>query len=368
MGFMTSLQLGQLSLVGVMAITAVALVTAVGPLSYTNYDFGDGVSGSSSSSSDGVSHTGIIPQVYAAAETLAVFTDNTVYSDGSPLFVYGKAFPQENLIVRLITPDQNIAKFHQIVAEDDGSFSYLLLQWPNASINFPYGTYVIEVISPDQNGLSEKTEVKFLATTDLVEVPIQRQVGVAVFVPETAGVEDTIRIFVQITNDGLLVGGSDLDVLLQTSHVHLPNGDVEGISSSFATLHNGLYYADYEPEDEGTYVFHIVSYYQGSVSHGSAATSVLSHGLGGISQEISKLNTILDETSTELDVLKSDVSEFERILDAASGNIDRSVEAISDSVVDTVEASAQLNSLLFPIVGSIGIIVALQIAILARRR
>ena len=40
---------------------------------------------------------------------------------------------------------------------------------------------------------------------------------------------------------------------------------------------------------------------------------------------------------------------------------------MSDSVANIVEASLQLNSLLFPIVGSIAVIVALQIAILARR-
>ena len=41
---------------------------------------------------------------------------------------------------------------------------------------------------------------------------------------------------------------------------------------------------------------------------------------------------------------------------------------IANSVELIGEASSQLNSLLFPIIASIGIIVALQIAILARRR
>jgi hypothetical protein len=41
---------------------------------------------------------------------------------------------------------------------------------------------------------------------------------------------------------------------------------------------------------------------------------------------------------------------------------------MSTSVTNIEEASVQLNSLFFPIVGSIGVIVALQIVILARRR
>ena len=52
----------------------------------------------------------------------------------------------------------------------------------------------------------------------------------------------------------------------------------------------------------------------------------------------------------------------------ASDKIDESTGTITDSVEFISEASFQLNSLLFPIIASIGIIVALQIAILARRR
>ena len=59
---------------------------------------------------------------------------------------------------------------------------------------------------------------------------------------------------------------------------------------------------------------------------------------------------------------------FGDTLESASENIDSSVTSVSTSVTNIEEASVQLNSLFFPIVASIGIIVALQIAILARRR
>ena len=41
---------------------------------------------------------------------------------------------------------------------------------------------------------------------------------------------------------------------------------------------------------------------------------------------------------------------------------------ISDSIENVEEGSSQLNALLFPIVASIAIILALQIVIIARRR
>ena len=95
---------------------------------------------------------------------------------------------------------------------------------------------------------------------------------------------------------------------------------------------------------------------------------MLSQDLGGINNEISKLNSVLDETSNELEILKSEIKGFDQTLLMASDKIDESTGTISTSVQSISEASSQLNSLLFPIIASIGIIVALQITIIARRR
>ena len=84
--------------------------------------------------------------------------------------------------------------------------------------------------------------------------------------------------------------------------------------------------------------------------------------------KIIKLNDILDETSTELNVLKSEIKGFAIILDSASTDIATNTNVMSDSVSVISESSLQMNALLFPIIASIGIIVALQIAIIARNR
>ena len=67
-------------------------------------------------------------------------------------------------------------------------------------------------------------------------------------------------------------------------------------------------------------------------------------------------------------MLKSEIAGFDSTLLQASEKIDKSTGTISTSVQSISEASSQLNSLLFPIIASIGIIVALQITIIARRR
>jgi len=188
-----------------------------------------------------------------------------------------------------------------------------------------------------------------------------------VFAPETAAIGQPIRVFVQTTSDGLLIGGPPSE-LLGTTHVHLPSGLSVTLTNAFKTLHQGLYYVDYVPVEEGTHVFHVVAFSQGTTSHGSTATNVLSQDLGGISDQIIKLNSILQETSDELDILKSEIAGFDSTLEQASNKIDESTGTISTSVEYISEASSQLNSLLFPIIASIGIIVALQITIIARRR
>ena len=309
----------------------------------------------------------LLTQVPNSFSELEISTNSKVYSTSHNLQVYGTGLPEENLILRLFSPDESIAKFDQLTTESDGSFNHDLLTWPEPSINFPYGTYTVEIISTEQNGISEKIDVKFSSTTELLDVPVERHVTTLVFAPETAAINQPIRVFVQTTSDGLLVGNTPTELLGKT-HVHLPSGISVTLSNSFKTLHQGLYYVDYTPIEEGTHVFHVVAFSQGTTSHGSAATNVLSQDLGGISDQIIKLNSILNETSSELDVLKSEIGGFDSTLEKASNKIDESTVGISTSVEFISEASSQLNSLLFPIIASIGIIVALQITIIARRR
>jgi hypothetical protein len=298
---------------------------------------------------------------------LELSTNSKVYSPAHSLQVYGTGLPEENLIIRLFAPDETIAKFDQITTESDGSFNYGLLIWPEPSTNFPYGTYTVEVISTEQNGISKKIDVKFSSTTELVEVPVERHVNTLVFAPETAAINQPFRVFVQTTSDGLLIGNNP-SKLLGTTHVHLPSGLSVSLSSEFKTLHQGLYFVDYTAREVGTHVFHVVAFSQGTTSHGSAATNILSQDISGISDQIIKLNSILNETSSELDSLKSEIKGFDITLEYASSQIDQNIGDISDSVKFISEASSQLNALMLPIIASIGLIVALQITILARRR
>lgn len=300
------------------------------------------------------------------SENFEAFTSNQIYSKEQILFVYGQGAPNENLIIRLFEPDETIAKFDQITTDDKGAFHHALLTWPEESTDFPFGTYTVEIISTQQ-GLSKKIDLKFTSTSELIEVPVERQLNVLVFAPETTAVGNPIRVFVQTTSDGLLIGNTPTE-LLGTTHVHLPSGVSVQLSSSFKTLHQGLYYVDYTPVEEGTHVFHVVAFSQGTTSHGSVATSVISQDLGGISEDLLDLSSVLKNTSDELDTLQSEIKGFDTTLKHASSQIDENIGTFARSAESISESSAQLNALLLPIIASIGLIVALQVTILARRR
>jgi len=310
------------------------------------------------------------PQVFA--EELKVYTNQQIYSTQHPLLVYGTGPENSPLILRLFAPDGTIAEFEQIITNSDGSFSHKMLDWPSSSTKYPFGTYTVEAIA--NTGERQKIDIKLASSTELELIPIERKITTQVFAPEMAATDRPFSVFVQVTSDGLLVSG-DAKKVLSSSHIHSPDGKVQSLAMSIEMLHEGLYFVEYTPRAEGTYIFHMVAFSQGTQSHGSAATLVLGQDLGGISKQIIILDEVLTTASDNLNVLQTDIHGFGSTLEDASTTlrdsvttIDASVSSMSSAVDNIEEASLQVNSLLFPIMGAIAVILALQISIIARRR
>jgi len=310
------------------------------------------------------------PQVFAGE--LVTYTNQQIYSTQHPLLVYVTGPENSPLILRLFAPDGTIAEFEQIITNSDGSFSHKMLDWPSSSTKYPFGTYTVEAIA--NTGERQKIDIKFASSTELELIPIERKITTQVFAPEMAAADRPFRVFVQVTSDGLLVSG-DAKKVLSSSHIHSPDGKVQSLAMSMEMLHEGLYFVEYTPRIEGTYIFHMVAFSQGTQSNGSAATLVLGQDLGGISKQIVILDEVLTTASDNLNVLQTDIHGFGSTLEDASTTlrdsvttIDASVSSMSSAVDNIEEASLQVNSLLFPIMGAIAVILALQISIIARRR
>ena len=308
------------------------------------------------------------PQVFA--EGLTAYTNQQIYSTQHPLLVYGTGAPENSpMVLRMFAPDGTIAEFEQITTNYDGSFNHKMFDWPKSSTKFPYGTYTVEIIT-SATGESKKIDIKFAATTELEMVPIERRITTQVFAPEMAAADRPFSVFVQVTSDGLLLKGEPKKVL-SSSHIHSPNGKVQSLAMSMEMLHEGLFFVEYTPRSEGTYIFHMVAFSQGTQSHGSAATLVLGQDIAGISKQIITLNEVITTASDDLSVLQAEIHGFSLLnsqLRDSVTTIDDSVSSMSSAVENIEQASLQVNSLLFPIMGAIAVILALQISIIARRR
>jgi len=233
------------------------------------------------------------PDVFA--ETLELYTNQSVYSPQHPLFIYGEGSPNQPLVIRLFAPDGTTANFKQVMVERNATFSTTLMMWPEPSTKIPYGTYVVEAVA--QSGLSESINIKFAPSSELITIPIERSVQVSVFAPEIAASDRPFRVFVQVTSDGHLIH-EEVKKLLAATHVHTPSDSVRSLTQQLEMLHEGLYFIEYKPTQEGTYVFHMIASHQGTVSHGSGATLVLGQDLAGLSQEIVSLNQVLTSASS----------------------------------------------------------------------
>ena len=306
------------------------------------------------------------PQVFAAE--LTMYTNQQIYTTQHPLLVYGTGPVNAPLVLRLFAPDGSITEFEQIITNPDGSFNHKILTWPSSSTKYPFGTYTVEALT--SGGQSQKIDIKFAASSELELVPIERKITTQVFAPEMAASDRSFRVFVQVTSDGLLVSG-DAKKVLSSSHIHSPDGKVQSLAMSMQMLHEGLYFVEHTPRVEGTYIFHMVAFSQGTQSHGSAATLVLGQDIAGISKQIITLNEVITTASDELSVLQSEIHGFSLLnsqLRDSVTTIDDSVSSVSSAVENIEQASLQVNSLLFPIMGAIAVILALQISIIARRR
>jgi len=185
---------------------------------------------------------------------LELSTNALVYSPDHILQVYGSGLPGENLILRLFAPDESITKFDQVQTDSDGNFNYRLLTWPTPSSGVPFGTYTVEVLSTQQNGLSKKIDIQFSSTTQLLSVAIEKQIDTVVFAPESGALNQSFRVFIQTTRDGLNIG-NDPVVLLGNSMIHLPDGSSLSLKQYFKTLYAGVYYFDFTPVQQGTIFF-----------------------------------------------------------------------------------------------------------------
>lgn len=105
--------------------------------------------------------------IYGASPAFAQETNfgvnDTVFVDGQTLVISGNAPSGNDIAIRIFGPDDTIKVFEQITVNDSGSFGYDFT-WPEASVDYPFGIYTLEVIDLSENdSMSENIDMHFTA-------------------------------------------------------------------------------------------------------------------------------------------------------------------------------------------------------------
>lgn len=286
------------------------------------------------------------------SQRFIVKVNQSFFIPGDTLVLYGKVSSSDALFVKIIDPAGRTAKVDTIYADINGSFTTQLMQWPEPTRNFTFGTYTIEVSSSRFPEDKAALQVTFTDRESVLgSTPPQHVLAVKLDSPTEISVGRTFRIFVQVTFDGALVNADPAE-FLASSHIHSGNTTIN-LTGKFNKLHEGIYYSDVKLAEEGSYIIHAVAFHRGYLAHDSKVVSSGS-SIGQVQESINTLKVELADTSRELNETKS------AMVNATS--------TIRQEVADLQQASGQINSLIIPILALISIIIALQISLFARIR
>ncbi|MEW6604578.1 MAG: hypothetical protein AB1351_07805 [Thermoproteota archaeon] len=320
----------------------------------------------------------VMPQAFATTEEEMEFTLRTtqqVYVPGETLEIFGRAEPNQVLVIRLYDPAGLAIRIEDVEVDEEGLYRSSIFMWPAPSRNLVFGTYTIEVLSALGNVEPLRAEVAFAGGFDQGLDPTRGHVlGVKLDTPSQVAVNVPFRIFAQITFDGALVEAVDdqavIDIL-GTSHIHSSNSTIN-LSGMFRELHPGLYYADIQLPSEDTYVVHVAAFYRGFLSHDTRLIAASASSIGTIQDSVDLLNTQLDSTNQELERLRQGLDETRSALNDTKSTITNSVDNAQASIrgeIDAVQqASGQINAVILPVLALISVIIALQISLFARIR
>lgn len=295
---------------------------------------------------------------------IVLLVNQNNFLPGNTLVTYGKTFPNDTLVVRIFDPSGKAVRIESIKADSGGAYSREIFTWPQPSMNFVFGRYIVEASSSIVPTYKESRTISF---SDIPSTGTLQSQSSMLFVkldsPTEISVGKTFRIFVQVTFDGALVNADDPNQLLSSSHIHSGN-DTINLAGRFVKLHEGIYYADVKLDKEGTYIIHAMAYYRGFLSHDSKVVSSGS-SIGEIQNSVNSLQAELDKTSHELNSTRSDIT---KAVDDARQAIKGDIDQAGASVNQLSQASGQINSIILPILALISVIIALQISLFARIR
>jgi hypothetical protein len=283
----------------------------------------------------------LLDEVYA--QTFTANINQRSYAARDTLVVFGKSVPNDSLIAEFFNPQGKLILRTQIDAGVEGSFSRILMEWPTIpDEKFSFGVYTLKLTS------SLTKEEKFLVLR-FSDVPTagavgERRLELNVSVPQVIGKEETAKIIVEVSVNGVLVKGST-DETLKGSRIYYPDGSIVQIDN-FVAIDDGIYLSDFSSDTVGHHVIHIQAFYQGLLANTANGIFVEEGTILSLGKEIGRVNENLEKLRAE--------------------TIERNLE-LAKAVENVSLAAGQVTSLLLPVIGMIVVVVVLQATILSRR-
>lgn len=288
----------------------------------------------------------LLSQVLLVNEVFAqAFTANTNQRSFAPrdtLVVFGKTFPNDSLIAELSNPRGARVLTTQIDAGVEGSFSRILMEWPNPNDKFPFGTYTLKLTS----SISRQEKFLVFSFTNVLSgaADQERRLELQVAVPPVIGKDEVAKVIVEVLVNGVLVKGT-ADETLDGSKIYYPDGSIVQMNN-FTALDDGLYMADFQSDMVGHHVISIQAFYQGLLATNAQGVFVEEGNVLSLGREINRVNENLEKLRAE--------------------TLERN-NRLEEAVIEVSQASGQVTSLLLPVIGMIVVVVVLQATILSRR-
>ncbi len=288
----------------------------------------------------------------AYAQTIELSVNQRIFSPGDTLVTFGKGIPNDNLIAELYNPAGRLILRVQIDVGVEGSFSKIMLKWPQPDTDkFRFGTYTL-IVTSSKNPESNASDALIFQPIVNLQQGVERKLDVQLSIPSVIGRNESATLIAQVTMNGVLVKGDPAETL-KNSFTRFPDGTLKTINN-FTALEDGIYVTKFSSPMLGQHTVHVQAYHQGLVASGVAGVYVTNGPILSVGSEIDRLN--------------SNVESLRQETVGKTAEISRAVQDIGSEVQKISSAAGQVTSLLLPIIGMIAIIVALQATILAKRK
>ncbi len=269
------------------------------------------------------------------------------------LVIFGKAIPNDSLIVELFNPTGNLIFRTQLDVSPTGDFAAIILVWPEPDENkFRVGTYTLTVTSSMSRDLSISKAFNYQVPQieESKDLDIINRLDLDLAIPSLANINQSIPIIAYATlNDMPLIGLEEINAT-----IIYPDGSNVTIDN-FRAIEDGVYETRFTSNSKG---------YHSIILHAKHQDLMIT--------KPSIINIIDGKESTSMDALKQDldmaIDYLDRRLSNNTSNISTEISKMKDSITSMESSIGQLTSLLLPIIGMIVIIVALQATILAKRK